>query len=136
LDLAYPAAPILGYLAAGGLKFAVNCVRERRLALDLVGLGGLPSTHTSIVTTTATLVALREGPGGPAFAIALTLAMVVVIDALDLRRKVGLHAGTLRRLFPDDEACARLRERIGHSPVEVLAGAVTGLACGAALSAL
>lgn len=136
MDLAYPAAPLVGYLAAGCLKFAVNCARERRLAFDLIGLGGMPSTHTTIVAATATLVGLRTGFGGPAFSIALTLAVVVAIDAMDLRRKVGRHAGALRRLFPDDPECARLRERMGHSPIEVLAGTGTGAACGLLLSLL
>jgi hypothetical protein len=136
LDLVYPAAPAVGYLAAGCLKFAVNCLRERRLAFDLIGLGGMPSTHTTIVVTAAALVGLREGIGSPVFAVALTLAVIVVIDAMDLRRKIGKHAAALRRLYPDDLEVQKLRERMGHSPAEVLAGVATGAVCGAVLAAL
>jgi uncharacterized protein len=136
LDPVYVAAPPLAYLIAGGLKFAVNSWRERRWAFGRIGLGGAPSTHTTIVVTTAVLIGLRAGFGQPGFAVALALAMIVMIDAMDLRRKVGRHATALKTLFPDRAEVAALRERLGHSPFEVAAGIITGIVCAAVLNLL
>ncbi|HYD31889.1 MAG TPA: divergent PAP2 family protein [Azospirillaceae bacterium] len=136
MDAVYPLAPVAGYLAAGSLKFLVNTLREGRPAFHRIGLGGAPSTHTTIVTTTAGLIGLRGGLDQPMFALALTLAMIVMIDAMDLRRKVGRQATVLKALFPGRDEVASLRERIGHTPAEVLAGLATGAVCAFVLNLL
>ncbi|HZH28444.1 MAG TPA: divergent PAP2 family protein [Azospirillaceae bacterium] len=136
MDIAYPLAPVAGYLAAGSLKFAINTLKEGRLAFGRIGLGGIPSTHTTIVWTTCWLLGLKVGFGTPWFAVALTLAVIVMIDAMDLRRKVGLHAAALKTLYPADPVVQALRERMGHSPVEVLAGVATGGVCALVLNLL
>lgn len=129
MDLAYALTPMLAWLVAGGLKFAINCVQARRLAFDLIGYGGLPSNHSAIVTSMATLVALREGVGHPAFGVAVTLAFIVVLDANGLRRQVGKQAAALNALGGDRV----LRERMGHSRLEILAGIAVGAAVAAAV---
>jgi acid phosphatase family membrane protein YuiD len=130
--VAYALSPLLAYVVAGALKFLVNCIRLRKLATAQIGLGGFPSTHTAIVSSVLALVAVREGISDAAFGVALALTVVVVIDAVDLRRKVGRHASAINVLL---RASARadepLRERTGHSLVEVLGGFAVG-----ALSAL
>jgi acid phosphatase family membrane protein YuiD len=123
-DLAYLATPFLAWLVAGSLKFAINCARERRLAFDLIGYGGMPSNHSAIVGSMCALIALREGLGHPAFGVAVTLAFIVLLDANSLRRQVGKHAVAINRLDRD----AGLRERMGHSRAEIAAGLVTGTA--------
>ena len=133
-SLAYVAAPILGYLAAGALKFALNSLPARRLAFDQIGLGGMPSTHTTIVASAAATIGFRDGLDHPAFAAAFALLVIVAIDATDLRRKVGAHASVLRTAFPDDPVVQRLRTRMGHSPMEILAGLALGGAIGAVLA--
>jgi hypothetical protein len=133
LSWTYPVAPILAWLTAGSLKFLLNSVKARGPALKEVGLGGMPSTHTTIVVTMAALVGLQEGFRTAWFGVAATLAMIVMIDAMDLRRRIGQHAAHLQRLFPDDEGCRALRIRVGHSPLEVLGGVVTGVLCAAVL---
>jgi acid phosphatase family membrane protein YuiD len=132
----YALAPLVGWLAAGSLKFLVNSLRRRALAWSEIGYGGLPSTHSSIVSTTACLVGLREGWNSPAFSIAATLAFIVMLDAGSLRRQIGAHARALNSLLADDPARAPFRERMGHAGVEILAGVAVGLACAVALSAL
>ena len=132
MDLAYALTPMLAWLVAGGLKFAINCVQARRLAFDLIGYGGLPSNHSAIVTSMATLVALREGVGHPAFGVAVTLAFIVVLDANGLRRQVGKQAAALNALGGDRV----LRERMGHSRLEILAGIAVGAAVAAAVHAV
>jgi len=132
-DLAYVAAPIIGYLGAGTLKFVINSVIARRLAFRQIGLGGMPSTHTTIVASATALTAFRAGIGTPVFSLAVAVMMIVIIDAVDLRRKIGQHARALQRLMPDGSRM-ELRERVGHSPAEILAGVVLGIVIGAVLA--
>lgn len=135
MDLTYAIAPLVGWLVGGGLKFLVNTLRAGAPAFAQIGYGGLPSTHTTVVTTTAALVGFREGPGSAAFGVAVALAFVVVLDAMDLRRRLEGHARALNRL---EAAAGRppLREHLGHRPIEVAAGVLTGCACGWVLSRL
>ena len=66
--------PFLTWLVVGPIKFLINSARQRRWAFNLVGNGGFPSNHSAVVTSMATLIALREGIGHPAFGVAVTLA--------------------------------------------------------------
>ena len=133
---AYAVAPLAAWFTAGGLKFAVNSLRARRLAFDLIGYGGMPSNHSAIVSTMAALIALREGIGSAAFGVALTLALVVMMDANGLRRQVGRQAERINRAMPPGEGERPLRERMGHTRPEIVAGILTGLAVAWAVNAL
>ncbi len=134
--MAYVIAPAIAWLVAGGLKFLINSLRLGKPAFGQIGLGRLPSTHTTIVSTVAALVALREGLGTPYFGIALALVTVVVIDALDLRRRIEKQAIAINQLGHSKEAWEPLRERIGHRPHEILAGVCLGCVCALGLNAL
>jgi acid phosphatase family membrane protein YuiD len=127
--MSYAIAPLVGWLVAGTLKSIINSIKFRKLQLDLVGYGGLPSTHTTIVCTTATLIAIREGVDTPAFAVATTVAILVMMDAVSFRQWVGGHAAALNRLSVNQPEHPRHRERIGHKPVEIAAGIALGILC-------
>jgi acid phosphatase family membrane protein YuiD len=128
MDLAYLVTPVLTWLVVGPIKFAITSVRQRRLAFDLVGNGGFPSNHSAVVTSMATLIALREGIDHPAFGVAVTLAFVIMIDANSLRQHVGRQAAAINRLGGAGEGARPLRERMGHTLVEIGGGIVTGIA--------
>jgi acid phosphatase family membrane protein YuiD len=135
LDLSYAVTPLLAWLTAGCLKFAINSLKAGKPAFGLIGYGGLPSNHSAIVSSMAALIAFKEGIGHPAFGVALTLAFIVMLDANSLRRQVGKHAEAINRLNRNDrnglhqeEATPSLRERMGHTRVEIGAGIVTGIA--------
>lgn len=133
MSISYAYAPLVGWLVSGTLKSITSSIKTRRLQTDLLGYGGLPSTHTTIVCTTATLIALREGADTPVFALALTVAVLVMMDAFSLRQWVGDHAAALNRLRADDPGLEPLRERVGHKPWEVLAGSALGVVSGCAM---
>jgi uncharacterized protein len=98
----------------------------RKLTFELIGYGGFPSNHSAIVSSTATLIALREGIQHPAFGVALTLAFVVMMDANSLRKHIGHQAEIINQLTQSSSQHRRLRERIGHSRIEIAAGATVG----------
>lgn len=126
----------LAYLLAGSLKILINSLRAGKLAFGRIGLGGFPSTHTAIVSSAAWLIMLRQGVDTPAFCVALALVMVVVIDAMDLRRKLEKIHAVLKQEFPAAPAAQALRNRVGHSWIEVFGGFATGLAAAALIQAV
>lgn len=133
MDVSYLLTPFAAWLVAGSCKFLVNCLRSRRLAFDLIGYGGLPSNHSAIVSSMVCLIALKQGIEDPAFGVALSLAFIVMLDASSLRRQIGRQAEALNRLAADDNG-AKLRERMGHTPLELFAGVVVGGATAWALN--
>ncbi|MES2259589.1 MAG: divergent PAP2 family protein [Pseudomonadota bacterium] len=136
MDIAYLVTPLITWVSVGPLKFLINSIRARRWAFNLVGNGGFPSNHSAVVSSMATLIALREGIGHPAFGVAVTLCFIVIIDANSLRQHVGKQAAAINRLAKDDGAHHWLRERMGHTIVEIGGGLATGIALGHAVFAL
>lgn len=130
MDITYLVTPVLTWMVVGPIKFLISSVRLRRWAFDLVGNGGFPSNHSAVVSSMATLIALREGMDHPAFGVAVTLAFIVMIDANSLRQHVGRHAVSLNRLHDGKEDYIVLRERMGHTKVEITGGVLTGIGMG------
>ncbi|WHR56550.1 divergent PAP2 family protein [Acinetobacter haemolyticus] len=122
----YLITPFLAWLVAGCLKFLINSIKAKKLAFGLIGYGGLPSNHSAIVSSMAALIALKEGIDTPAFGVALTLAFIVLLDANSLRRAIGKHAVAINHLAKDIPEYKQLRERMGHTKIEILAGVLVG----------
>lgn len=136
MDLSYALTPFLAWLVAGVSKFIINSIKARRLAFGLIGYGGLPSNHSAIVSSMAALIAFKEGVGHPAFGVSITLAFVVMLDANSLRQQVGKHATAINKLTAGASDHQPLRERIGHTRVEIAAGIAVGIAVAAAVNAM
>jgi acid phosphatase family membrane protein YuiD len=130
MDLAYLLTPLITWITVGPIKFLINSIRARRWAFNLVGNGGFPSNHSAVVSSMATLIALREGIGHPAFGVAVTLCFIVIIDANSLRQHVGRQAAAINRLAGDAAGHTWLRERMGHTVVEIIGGLCTGMLVG------
>ncbi len=127
MSAGYAIVPFVAWLIAGSLKFAINSVRSRQLSFRQIGYGGLPSNHSAIVSSVAALVALREGINHPAFGVATALAFIVMLDANSLRRQIGKQAEVINKLLEKQGEPPSLRERMGHSKTEILAGIATGI---------
>ncbi|WP_019140826.1 divergent PAP2 family protein [Noviherbaspirillum massiliense] len=127
MDWSYALTPFLAWLVAGTLKFFINSIRAGQLAFGQIGYGGLPSNHSAIVSSTAALIAMKNGIAQPAFGIAVTLAFIVMLDANSLRRAVGNHASAINRLAAKDVSHTVLRERMGHTRIEIAAGILVGI---------
>ncbi|PKH05240.1 divergent PAP2 family protein [Moritella sp. Urea-trap-13] len=126
MDLSYLITPFFAWLVAGCTKFAINTIKAKRFAFDLIGYGGLPSNHSCIVSSTAAIIAFNEGLQEPALVVALALAFIVILDANSLRQQVGKHARVINELNSKSSE-PLLRERMGHSRIEILAGIITGI---------
>jgi acid phosphatase family membrane protein YuiD len=136
MDITYVLAPFLAWFVAGILKFTINSLMARKLAFGLIGYGGLPSNHSAIVASMPALIAFKEGIGNPAFGIAITLAFIVVLDAHSLRRQLGKHAEALNRLTLPAQGQPALRERMGHTRIEITAGILVGIGVAAVLQGI
>jgi acid phosphatase family membrane protein YuiD len=103
MDIAYLVTPLITWITVGPIKFLINSAKARKWAFNLVGNGGFPSNHSAVVSSMATLIALREGIGHPAFGVAVTLCFIVIIDANSLRQHVGKQAAAINRLAKEDQ---------------------------------
>jgi acid phosphatase family membrane protein YuiD len=127
----------LAWLIAQLLKVALTLVTERRFNFRrFVGAGGMPSSHSAFVTSLATAIGQRTGWDSPLTALAWVFAMIVMYDAAGVRQAAGKQAEILNQIVDDLYHGGRVREDrlkelLGHSPVEVLAGAALGVAIAA-----
>lgn len=128
---------IIAWAAAQILKVMVVLVTERRWNWRyILSSGGMPSSHSATVCACAAATADLYGVSSPMFAIAAILAFVVMYDAANVRRETGEQAKVLNYMMDNwngegDELLAKdLKELIGHTPFQVLMGALLGVAVG------
>lgn len=127
-------ASAFAWLLAQVSKAVLSLLRERRLRVAyLASAGGMPSSHSALVTALATRVGMEQGVASPLFALAFVFAAIVMYDAAGVRRAVSAQARILNRMLEDvieyqqfNEK--RLRELLGHTPFEVLVGGLLGFA--------
>jgi hypothetical protein len=128
--------PLLAWGIGQLLKVVTDSWRQHRLSLRSLGMsGGMPSSHTALTVCLTTVLARKLGLGSPIFAAVAILTMVVVYDATGVRRSAGQQSVILNQVLDDLRShlgfrYERLREFIGHTPYEVLAGAVLGVVVG------
>ncbi len=140
-------AALASWCAAQIIKTFLNFLQTKTFNPErLFGAGGMPSSHSALVCSAAIAVCRKCGFDSPDFAIMFIIAMVVMYDAMGVRRSAGLHARELnriKRIFavrgiklneePSEEQKGRkkkdkdLKEYLGHTPFEVLGGALLGI---------
>ena len=127
---------ICSWLGAQILKVFTGIFRQREFSITamLFGNGGMPSSHTAAVAGLATSIALTEGVNSIAFAIAALFSIIVMTDAIGVRRETGKHSKLLNEILVEyktrekNEPLELFRELIGHSPLQVFFGLITGIA--------
>ena len=129
-------ASVLGWTAAQILKTVIHLLVNKKFQAErLVGSGGMPSSHSATVCALSTATALECGVQSSDFAIAIILAIVVMYDAMGVRRETGKQAMVINDLLiafadmgrTDLKADEKLKELVGHTPLQVLAGAILGI---------
>lgn len=101
----------------------------------IMGAGGMPSSHSAVVVGLATLIGKDVGVGSPLFAVSLILAFVVMYDAAGIRRAAGKQAAMLNKIIETPglsgmQVSEKLVEVLGHTPTQVIVGALIGLIAG------
>ena len=123
---------ILACFLAQFIKIVTGKDKKVELA-RIFTTGGMPSSHSSFVTSLATLVGLERGFASTEFAITCVFALIIMYDATGVRRAVGKQAAIINQMLDDLHnkkhiEQKRLKELIGHTPKEVLFGAILGIA--------
>ena len=125
----------LGWLVAQVLKTIIYLIINKRFVAErMVGGGGMPSSHSATVCALATAAGMRYGGGSFEFAVAAMFAIVVMYDAMGVRRETGIQAKVLNEMMElltnmgkDMSAEDKLKELVGHTPLQVLMGAILGI---------
>lgn len=126
-------AALIGWAAAQGIKIILTLITDRKFdASRIMGTGGMPSSHSSFTMALSFSIGKYHGFDSPLFAIALIFSFVTMYDAQGIRRAAGKHAEILNNLILEHKMpdVGELKELLGHTPLEVAAGAMLGLAIG------
>ena len=121
------------WIIAQGIKVISSAIAQKKFDFRwFLGAGGMPSAHAAGVTALATSVALTEGIDSILFGITMIFTLIVMFDAQGVRRAAGKQAKILNKIVDDIYLKRgieqdRLRELVGHTPVEVIAGAILGI---------
>jgi len=124
---------LIAWVVAQSIKVTLGVIREKRFNFKwFIGTGGMPSSHVSGMMALATSVGFVCGFSSYQFAIALVMALIVMFDAQGVRRSAGRQAIILNMILDEiywkkkiEEK--KLKEFLGHTPVEVFAGAAIGI---------
>ncbi|MEF9895580.1 MAG: divergent PAP2 family protein [Clostridia bacterium] len=125
---------VVGWFVAQALKVVFTYILERRWDFGrFFGLGGMPSSHSAVVCGVAVAVGIECGFYSAEFAVAFVVAGVVMTDAAGVRRAAGKQAALINQMVQDLRqngqgfTYEKLKELLGHSPFEVLMGALLGV---------
>ena len=125
---------LLGMLSAQGLKMVVGCIRDRKIDFSpFTNAGGMPSSHTAMVTALSCSLGFQEGWNSPAFAISIIFSLIVLYDAAGIRYAAGKQAYVLNKiqeimLEKGQLDSLKLKEKLGHTKLEITVGVLLGIA--------
>jgi len=125
-----------GWFVAQTIKVVIGVISEKKFNFKwFVGTGGMPSSHAAGVTAMTTAVGLYEGVATALFGVTLMFTVIVICDAQGVRQSTGKQAEILNRIMDDiywNKGIKedKLKELIGHTPIQVLAGILVGLLVG------
>lgn len=128
----YILIPLLSIVVAQIIKTIIETISTKRFSLERLfnGAGGMPSTHTTAVISLTTLMYIDYGVNSELFAICLVFSLIVMYDAMGIRYETGKQAEIINLLAKKaklKESFVLLKEKIGHKPIEVLGGIITGI---------
>lgn len=125
----------IAWFIAQFIKVVTVLLKNKKLDFKrFIGSGGMPSSHSSFVVSLAASIGINNGFSSDLFAAAAVMALVVMYDAAGVRRAAGQQARILNKLVREWEKNdfthteKKLKELLGHTPIEVLAGAILGIA--------
>lgn len=125
----------LGWMIAQVAKTIIHMIITKKFVAErLVGSGGMPSCHSATVCALTTATGMNCGVSSAEFAISVMLSIIVMYDAMGVRRETGIQAKILNEMLEvftkmgkEMSAEEKLKEFIGHTPLQVLVGAILGI---------
>lgn len=132
------AAAVMGWFVAQVLKLIIHFMITKEFVWErMVGSGGMPSSHSSTVCALATAAGVRYGGASFEFAISVIMAIIVMHDAMGVRRETGIQAKVINEMMALFREMGnkmsvedKLKEFVGHTPLQVWMGALLGLLVG------
>lgn len=135
---------VAAWFIAQFIKVLLNLIKYRKFDMERIfGSGGMPSSHSSTVCAAATVVCRLCGPNSAVFGVMVIMSIIVMYDAMNVRYHAGIHAKELNIIrkelksnkFLNENLNSKisgneLKELLGHTPLEVLCGAILGVATG------
>lgn len=124
--------PLIVAITCQAIKLATNSIKGDFNLKHFFDYGGMPSSHAAIVTSLALIIYIEDGSGSSAFALALILAILIIRDAVGIRRRIGNQAKVINQLvakLPSDEQKKynHLLETVGHTVPEIAVGILYGI---------
>ena len=132
----YIYVPFILWFAVQCFKVLYDLVTTKKFNFKrIMGAGGMPSSHSAVVTCLAAMIGKNQGFDTPIFAVSLIFAMVVMYDAAGVRRAAGKQASLLNKIVETPglsgvEMQEKLVEVLGHTPIQVIVGAIIGITVG------
>lgn len=131
-EFKYIIIPLVCAIVSQVIKFIIESFKNSEIDLErlLDGAGGMPSSHSALVASLTTVLALNEGITSPVFAVSLIFAFVVIYDAMGVRYETGKQAVIINQLTKKmnfKKQFQQLKEKVGHKPIEVLFGTLLGI---------
>ena len=132
----YIYVPVILWIGIQTFKVITDLVTTKKFNFKrIMGAGGMPSSHSAVVTSIATLMGKYQGVDSPLFALSLIFAFVVMYDACGVRRAAGKQAKLLNKLIETPgltgvQVSEKLVEVLGHTPIQVIVGATIGIIAG------
>lgn len=135
----YIYVPMILWILIQSFKVVYELYKTKKLNFKrIIGAGGMPSSHSAVVVSIATLIGKNCGVDSAIFALALIVALVVMYDACGVRRAAGKQAKLLNEIvntpgLSSVQVQEKLQEALGHTPIQVLVGALIGIIAGIVL---
>ena len=132
----YLIVPIITWFSIQTFKVIWDLVTTKKFNFKrIMGAGGMPSSHTAVVMSLSTLIGKEFGFDSPFFALSMVFAFIVMYDAAGVRRAAGKQATLLNKIvetpgLSELEVQERLVEVLGHTPTQVIVGAIIGIIVG------
>lgn len=134
MEYKYIIVPIITLIVAQLIKFTIESIRDKKLRFDRLfnGSGGMPSTHNALVYSLTFMIGFNEGFSSILFAVGLVFSLIVSYDAMSIRLESGKQANAINLIVEElmsnsQESIKKLKDKLGHYPIEVLSGIILGL---------
>lgn len=120
----YIIIPIIIGIISQSIKFIIETIKYKKININRLfdGMGGMPSTHSSLVSSLSTIIYLDYGINNPLTIVTIIFSLITIYDAMGIRYECSKHAHIINNLTNNN-----INEKLGHKPSETLIGCLLGI---------